>query len=354
MLIPLLAEHLEDLGGDARVRAHAGADDRDLADLLVGADPRRDVAERRRSCRAAVVSSSRSTVKERSASWSSPTGSFWMITSTLTLASASALKMRPATPGSSRTPTRVTRASSSEWVTAVTKGCSMVSCSLRDDEGTGTVLEAAAAVDPDPVVAGVLDRAQLQHAGARGRHLEHLLEGDDRQLAGVGDDPRVGAEDAGDVGVDLADVGVERGGQRDRGGVGAAASQRGDVAAVGRDTLEAGDEDDPVLLQRLPDAVGADVDDPRLGVGGVGDDARLRAGQRDRLVAHVVDRHRAERAGDPLAGREQHVHLAGDRALGDLVAPGRPARRSSCPARRAPRRRGCRPRGRRRSGARRA
>ena len=71
------------------------------------------------------------------------------------------------------------------------------------------------------------------------------------ELAGVGDDPRVGAEDAGDVGVDLADAGVERGGEGDRGRVGAAAAERGDVAAVGRDALEAGDEDDPVLLQRL-------------------------------------------------------------------------------------------------------
>ena len=36
-------------------------------------------------------------------------------------------------------------------------------------------------------------RAQLQDAGAGGRHLEHLLEGDDRQLARVGHDPRIGA-----------------------------------------------------------------------------------------------------------------------------------------------------------------
>ena len=48
----------------------------------------------------------------------------------------------------------------------------------------------------------------------------------------------------------------------------------------------------------------------------------LRPGQRDRRVAHVVDRHRAERARDPLAGREQHVHLARQRALGDLVGGG--------------------------------
>ena len=58
------------------------------------------------------------------------------------------------------------------------------------------------------MVARVLDRAQLQHLRARGRHLQHLLEGDDRQLARVGDDARVGAVDARDVGVDLADVGA--------------------------------------------------------------------------------------------------------------------------------------------------
>ena len=49
--------------------------------------------------------------------------------STLTLASASAVKMRPATPGLSGTPSSVTRASSVEWVTAVISGRSMVSSS---------------------------------------------------------------------------------------------------------------------------------------------------------------------------------------------------------------------------------
>ena len=36
------------------------------------------------------------------------------------------------------------------------------------------------------------------------------------------------------------------------------------------------------------------------------------------LWPEVVDRHRAESAGDPLPGREQHVHLARVRALRDL------------------------------------
>ena len=39
-------------------------------------------------------------------------------------------------------------------------------------------------------------------------------------------------------------------------------------------------------------------------------------------MTHVVDRHRAERAGDPLAGGEQHVHLARIGALGDLLRLG--------------------------------
>ena len=193
-------------------------------------------------------------VKERSASSSSPTGSFWMITSTLMPASASAVKISPATPGSSRMPVSVTRASSS----VVGHGCYerllhglLLGLVFADDEGTGAVLEAAAAVDAHAVVAGVLDRAQLQDAGAGGRHLQRLLVGGEGKLARVGDDARVGAEDAGDVGVDLADVGAERRRQGDRGRVGAAAAERGDVAALGRDPLEAGDEDDAVLVQRL-------------------------------------------------------------------------------------------------------
>ena len=51
----------------------------------------------------------------------------------------------------------------------------------------------------------------------------------------------------------------------------------------------------------------------------VGDDAGLRAGERDGLVAEVVDRHREERHRDPLAGGEQHVQLAGVRTLRDLA-----------------------------------
>ena len=57
------------------------------------------------------------------------TGSFWMIMSMLTFATASAVAIRPAMPGVSGTPLIVTRASSLECVTAVMSGCSTVSSS---------------------------------------------------------------------------------------------------------------------------------------------------------------------------------------------------------------------------------
>ena len=84
------------------------------------------------------------------------------------------------------------------------------------------------------VLAGELHRADLQHLGAEARQLQHLLEGDGVQPARLGHDARVGGVDAVDVGVDLAVVGLERGGERDRRGVRAAAAERGDVAVVRR------------------------------------------------------------------------------------------------------------------------
>ena len=51
----------------------------------------------------------------------------------------------------------------------------------------------------------------------------------------------------------------------------------------------------------------------------VGDDAGLRAGERNRLVAEVVDCHRGERAGDPLPDGDEHVQLARRGPAGDLA-----------------------------------
>ena len=83
--------------------------------------------------------------------------------------------------------------------------------------------------------------------------------------------------------------------------------------------MEAGYQDDLVLVERLVDPASSDIDDLRLAVDGVGDDAGLAAGQGDSLVAEIVDRHRGERAGDSLAHRDQHVELARLGPGGDLV-----------------------------------
>ena len=173
-------------------------------------------------------------------------------------------------------------------------------------------------MEPHIVTARDLDRARGEDARARGRHLEHLVEADAGQLARVRDEPRVGRVDASDVGVDLAEVRAERGGERDGGRVGAAAAERRHLEG-GRDALEAGDEHDRALVERLVDPAGANLDDLRLAVDGVGDDPRLRAGERDRLVAEILDHHRRERARDPLADRDEHVQLPRMRRRRDLV-----------------------------------
>ena len=72
------------------------------------------------------------------------------------------------------------------------------------------------------MAAGDLDRAGGQHARARGGHLQHLLEAEQVELARGRNEPGIRRVDAVDVGVDLADVSVERGRERHCGRVGAA------------------------------------------------------------------------------------------------------------------------------------
>ena len=100
-----------------------------------------------------------------------------------------------------------------------------------------------ARVDRDAALLGELDRLRVQDLGARLRQLLHLLVRELGQPARVRDHARVGGVDAVHVAVDLARLRVERGRQRDRGGVGAAAAERRDLALV-RDALVAGDDHD--------------------------------------------------------------------------------------------------------------
>ena len=236
--------------------------------------------------------------------------------STFTCSAATASKIAAAEPGRSGTPRRSNRTSSSECVTAET--IALLEPFGVLDPGPGSFENVERAWMRTSWFARELDGAQHQHLGPGRRHLEHLLVRDAVELARVRDDPRIGGEDAVDVGVDLAGR-AERGGERDRGRVGAAPAERRHVHRVAREALVAGDEDDLAPVERLEHAHGRDLADLRLRVHGVGDDPGLRARERDGLVAEVVHRHRDERAGDPLAGREEHVELARVRLRRDLA-----------------------------------
>ena len=184
-------------------------------------------------------------------------------------------------PGLSGTP--ITEIFASSRLNAMPEmiACSMVSSSSNVISVPGTrglrVLERRQHAQLDLVLARELDRADLQHLRAQARHLEHFLEGDGVEPPRLGNDARIGRVDAVDVGVDLALVGLERGGQRHAGRVRAAAAERRDVA-FRVDALEAGDDDDRARVEVAAHRALVDLEDARLGERVVGQDAHLPAG----------------------------------------------------------------------------
>ncbi len=116
--------------------------------------------------------------------------------------------------------------------------------SLRDDPGAfGLSFWLLRTCKRHVVLLGKLHRPRLQHRCAQAGQLEHFVVADAVDLARVFHDPRVGGVDAVDVGVVLADVGLEHRAEGDQRRIAAAAAQRGEIA-LGRDALEAGDDDD--------------------------------------------------------------------------------------------------------------
>ncbi len=123
-----------------------------------------------------------------------------------------------------------------------------------------------------------------------------------------------------DVGEDLAAVGAEPGGERDRGRVRAAPAERRRLGLLGvgrAQALEPGHDHDLAVGQLGPDAGRVDVGDAGLAVAAVGADPGLGAGQADRRDAERVEGHRHERRALVLAGREEHVELARVGLVGD-------------------------------------
>ena len=268
--------------------------------------------------RRAMSRSDFGTVKEISALRSVDTGSFWTIMSTFTSASASAPKMRAGDTG----PVRHARERDAGVLGRMRHGCderSFHGLVLAENEGTGAVAEARPHVDAHAVVARVLDRAQLQHLRAGGRHLEHLLERQHRAACGR----------------PARSAGRPRRRRRRRcrsrtrprpapprarppscpSRPGRASSRRGRSRRPGS----------PPPARSLPSSSPARMRSART--------SRIRAFVCDVSVtipacepdseiasrAQVVERHRAQRARDALAGREQHVHLARVRLGRDLV-----------------------------------
>ena len=192
---------------------------------------------------------------------------------------------------------------------------------LGDDHRAGRVGKAAPHVNRHGELFGELDRAAMHHAGPQAGELEHFVVADPLHAAGFGQLPRIGRVDAVDVGVNLASVGLEHRGQGDRRRVAAAAPQRGDVVIL-VDTLKAGRDDDVSLVQRAPQPGGRNRMDAGLGVRAVGLDADLGAGQADRLVPQRMNGHRHQRHAHLLAGRKQHVQLAGRGAFANFMGQG--------------------------------
>ena len=128
---------------------------------------------------------------------------------------------------------------------------------------------------------------------------------------------------------DLAQIRLEHRGQGHRRGVRAAPAQGGDVVIL-VDALEAGDDHNGVLVQLGEHPLHVHPLDAGVAVGRVGAEARLPPGQGDHRIAHGLDGHGAQGAGDLLPGGQQHIHLplggvgVDLRRLGDEIVGGVP------------------------------
>ena len=136
----------------------------------------------------------------------------------------------------------------------------------------------------DAVGLRVLDGPQHQHATARRRDLEHLVEADLREPPRGRHDARVRAEHARDVGVDLADRRAEGGGERDRGDRSVPPRPSVVTSRSVETPWNPATTGTWPCVERLGQPVGPDVEDLGPRVVGVGDDAGLAAGERRGLT----------------------------------------------------------------------
>ena len=158
---------------------------------------------------------------------------------------------------------------------------------MRMNQGSRHIGKRRRHLDRHVVQLAQLDRPRMHDPGAKLGQLEHLFVANFGELARVRHHPRIGRVDAFDVGVDVAALGAERAGQRDRGGIRAAATKRGDVLFVGH-ALKSGDDDDFALLELGRDALGVNIGDARSRKHARRTDASLSAVERNGRLLQLV------------------------------------------------------------------
>ena len=158
----------------------------------------------------------------------------------------------------------------------------------------------------------------MHHLRAEAGEFEHFVVGNFRELCRVWHQARIGGINSIDVRVNLAKVSLQRCRECNRRQIGAAATERGDLAIL-RLALETGDDDDVARVERVVNLLGRDVVDLRLRVNAIGDDASLGAGHGNRRLINGVQRDGCERNGLLFTRGEQHVHLAFARKRHDVL-----------------------------------
>ena len=145
-------------------------------------------------------------------------------------------------------------------------------------------------MDRHVVIAGKLHTAKCEHLAPGTSHLEHLVETQPGEFACLRHHARIGAEHTGDIRVDLTHVGAQRSCHRHGRGVTATASERRHFT-LGTDALKTGNHRHLALRQCFTHAVALDLEDLRLGVRRVGDDAHLAAREAHRFTPQIIQRH---------------------------------------------------------------
>ena len=176
-------------------------------------------------------------------------------------------------------------------------------------KGAGVVIEAGTDGEADTELLGELDGAALHDFGAEAGQFQHFVVRDLVQLPGGGNDARIGRVDAVHVGVDLAQVGLESGGQSDGREGGTTAAERRDLP-FGSLPLEAGHDDHVAAIEHLMNLLGGDVGDLGLGMDAVRVDAGLRSGQGNRRNVEGMQGHGGQGDGGLFAGGQENVHFS--------------------------------------------